>query len=655
MVTITTVDDSYKLRPISVAELGKVQYSGNITIDALLDSGSNWNFMMPAHNTLYYTFDTHSATSSSAPATLAAFNADQMNVTRAALNYTASVTGIHFVETSNGNAADFHFAACDLPGSGVTGLCHSSYSYSYNNYDVVVDYQADAYIYLDNMQFAYENTNPSKGTVGYETLLHEIGHALGLKHSFEGSCTLPVSQDSTNNTVMSYNATGAPKTAFQAYDLAALKWIYGGDGLGGAGHYLANMAPTASTQKISLLEDHKVTFKMDSFGYTDADVGNTLQAIQITNLPKHGALTLNGVVVNLNQTVSAALLAAGKLQFVPAANAYGKDYATFSFKVSDGTAFSKTAYDMVISVVSVSDDLNIKGSLGSDILVGDRIDINSNDTLYGVSGNDTLTGLGGNDKLFGGDGNDIVNGGDGNDNLNGGSGVDWAYYNTAKSAVVVDLGLATAQNTLGAGADILSNIENLLGSRYNDKLVGNVVNNILKGYDGQDLMTGGLGKDTYILSENIATTDTVRIAAGDSRVASFDKIVDFKLGVSSSTTAGIDKLDLASSHIAVDVIHADGINIGQLQSHHIVNGLISFDNVGHYVAALTIHNTDLNDVVGYLQANIINNGDTVAFNVDGSTYVFQNSGANDTLVQLVGDTASSLSVSGLVAGAVWLV
>ncbi len=655
MNLITTVSEIYEPRALTTSEIGRVKYSGNITIDALLDTGTNWNFLLPERNTIYYTFDIHTATSTATPAPLVAFNAAQISSVRALLHYTAGITGINFVETPNGNKADFHFAASNL-GNNVAGLTQSGSSYSYNNAAaVVVDYKAEAYIYLDNVQFAHENNSPTKGSTGYETLLHEIGHALGLKHPFEAPYALPAKQDNTNNTVMSYTAAGIPKTTYQAYDLAALKWIYGGDGLGGKGHYVSNIQPFSSVQKITVQEDQAYILKVDSFGFKDADAGDTLQAIQITSLPKKGVLKFNDAIVKVNQTIDTSALAAGNLKFVPAPNAYGKDYAKFTFKVGDGTAFSKLGYDMAITVSAVRDDLNIKGDEGKNNLYGDTVDANSNDTLSGLSGNDTLRGLGGNDTLLGGNGNDTLCGGEGNDTLNGGNGSDWAYYNTARSAVVVNLALTHAQKTFGAGVDVLSSIENLLGSRYNDKLIGSAVNNALKGGEGQDVLVGGLGKDAYDLTETVAAADTVRIAAGDSRVDSFDKVVGFKLAVGGGAVAGIDKLDLASTRIAVNVMQADGQDRGSIQSHHIVNGLISFDNVDRYTGARVINKADFNAVVDYLEANIVGSGETVAFNAMDSTYVFQNQGANDTLVQLLGDTASGLSVTGLAAGVVWLV
>lgn len=652
------VSEVYQPLALTVAKIGKIPYSGNITIDALFDTGTNWNFLIPERNTLYYTFDINTESSSPKPLSLMAFNVEQINAVRSILQYTAGVTGINFVETTKGNTADINFSAYDIPNNSVTGLTHSgaSYSYIYYNHNGLVEtYQARANIYLDNVQFAYENNAPTKGSAGYETLLHEIGHALGLKHPFEGPYKLPANQDNTSNTVMSYNTVGLPKTTFQAYDLAALKWIYGGDGLGGKGHYLLNTAPYSSTQKITLQEDQVYTLKSTVFGFKDADAEDTLQQIQITSLPKHGILKLNDVNVKVNQIISEYSLEKGSLKFIPATNGYGKDYAKFMFKVSGGNVFSKSAYDMIISVSAVRDDLNINGTDNKDNLYGDKIDINSNDTLSGLSGNDILRGFGGNDTLLGGDGHDVLSGGDGNDNINGGNGTDWAYYNTAKSGVVVNLLSTSAQKTLGAGTDTLTNIENLLGSGDNDKLIGNTGNNVLKGGNGQDILTGGLGKDINDLREIIADNDTVCIAPGDSPVNNFDQVISFKLGTNATSTADADKLDLPSTHIAANVMKEDGKDVGAIQSHHIVKGLISFDNVDLYANAVAINKTNFNSVLDYLKINITGVDDTVAFNAMGSTYVFQNQGDNDTVVQLVGNTANGLSTTGFGVGVIWLI
>src|SRR5262249_42457606 len=85
-----------------------------------------------------------------------------------------------------------------------------------------------------------------------------------------------------------------------------------------------------------------------------------------------------------------------------------------------------------------------------------------------------ITGNSGNNTLNGGAGDDILEGGLGNDTLIGSSQTtgDTASYEHAGSAVTVTLALTTAQDTGGAGTDIISQVENLTGSAFNDVLTG---------------------------------------------------------------------------------------------------------------------------------------------------------------------------------------
>ena len=85
------------------------------------------------------------------------------------------------------------------------------------------------------------------------------------------------------------------------------------------------------------------------------DAGNSLQSITVTSLETAGALRLSGVDVVLNQVISAADITGGLLTFTPAANANGAGYASFGFKVSDGTALSASAYTMTVNVTALND------------------------------------------------------------------------------------------------------------------------------------------------------------------------------------------------------------------------------------------------------------------------------------------------------------
>jgi hypothetical protein len=219
----------------TVSQVTTQPASGLGHIDALLDNGPGWNWLTPARNVIYYTFSTSPGdpdAGGSISGNVSAFNASQQGATLAALAYIGELTGIVFTAAASGSAADLHFGAVDIVGSSTAGLCSWNYGYSYSG-TTVVSYTADAWIYLDNVQWSSENTNPAPGSDGFQTLLHELGHALGLKHPFEGNVTLPDNRDNSDYTLMSYTRVGAPDDEFAPYDVAALMWLYGGDGLGG--------------------------------------------------------------------------------------------------------------------------------------------------------------------------------------------------------------------------------------------------------------------------------------------------------------------------------------------------------------------------------------------------------------------------------------
>lgn len=130
---------------------------------------------------------------------------------------------------------------------------------------------------------------------------------------------------------------------------------------------------------------------------------------------------------------------------------------------------------------------------GDDVLSGGDGD----DTIRGNGGNDTLNGDAGNDSLDGGTGNDKLVGGAGADKLIGGDGVDTADYSASTSSVTVNLELGTGKGGDAEG-DTLSGIENLIGSKFNDVLVGNGSVNLIDGGDGNDTITGGSNNDQLL-------------------------------------------------------------------------------------------------------------------------------------------------------------
>lgn len=179
-------------------------------------------------------------------------------------------------------------------------------------------------------------------------------------------------------------------------------------------------------------------------------------------------------------------------------------YANFEkFKIAAQTGanvITTGAGDDVITVVSYSKDANeldggggddtITAALGADLITGGDGD----DRLTGGGGDDGLNGGEGQDLLTGGNGDDVLNGGAGDDILDGAGGDDTAGYYGATSGVVVTV-KAGAQDTRGGGVDVLSSIENINGSPFDDKLTGDDFTNQLRGREGDDLLIGGGGAD----------------------------------------------------------------------------------------------------------------------------------------------------------------
>ena len=108
----------------------------------------------------------------------------------------------------------------------------------------------------------------------------------------------------------------------------------------------------------------------------------------------------------------------------------------------------------------------------------------------------------GDDSLVAGAGDDYVDGEDGNDAIDGGPGRDWVTYHYAPAAVRVDLTRGVAS---GWGSDTLTGVEDLAGSRFGDRLVGDGHANHFEGGRGVDVISGIGGAD-ILLGEGGATS-----------------------------------------------------------------------------------------------------------------------------------------------------
>jgi Ca2+-binding RTX toxin-like protein len=229
---------------------------------------------------------------------------------------------------------------------------------------------------------------------------------------------------------------------------------------------------------------------------------------------------------------------------------------------------------------------NLSGSSGNDSLTGDG----GANLLAGDVGNDLLAGGAGNDTLYGDgrvivdvhgtgtsgpittyadvtaidpllvDGDDVLEGGDGDDSLWGGGGNDTASYAGAGGGQFVSL--TSGFSSGAAGDDDLHSIENVIGSAFEDQLLGNSGANSLsggaghdyiRGIGGNDMLAGGNGDD--YLGGGFGD-DILDGGAGFDRVAFYHDAVagvtvDLNIqGVAQNTGQGMDTL--------IGIEHASG-------------------------------------------------------------------------------------------------
>ncbi len=209
------------------------------------------------------------------------------------------------------------------------------------------------------------------GGVGFQLMLHELGHALGLAHPHEGR-RLPAAEDHTGYTVMSYNdhpGTGwdgargwypvAPRT-LMPYDIAALQAIYGA---------APNYRPGDDRYVYDGREPRLETIR-DTGGTDRIDASALTLPVRIDLRPGHHS--------------------------------------------SIGPFGSAESNRPAVANVAIAADTWIEqavGGRGDDVLIGNRLA-------------NRLEGGPGDDRLEGGGGDDVLRGGTGRDRLLGGAGAD---------------------------------------------------------------------------------------------------------------------------------------------------------------------------------------------------------------------------------------
>ncbi len=350
---------------------------------------------------------------------------------------------------------------------------------------------------------------------------------------------------------------------------------------------------------------------------------------------------------------------------------------------ADGLSKSQDLTVIVINAFGVS----LTGTAGNDIInatqsiAGRPVMTVEADRVTGQAGNDVIEGLGGNDDLNGGLGNDTLDGGTDDDLLQGAAGADaieggansltgdTASYAASVLGVTIDLNLAGAQVSAGdAGGDILSGIENLLGSAKADVLTGDAGDNVIEGGLGNDILNGGdqgacgdtlsYRNATAAIKVSLATTSAQITGAGTDTIIGFENIIGSKFAdriegnsVANRLDGGlsIDTLSYASDTVGVNVRLDGSIASGgnaegdQILGFENLMGGAGDDTLGGSSGANIIEGGAGNDTIsGFGGRDVLNGGLGIDI-VD-----FQTFATVGLKVSLVTTAAQSLGSNGIV-------
>jgi Ca2+-binding RTX toxin-like protein len=186
------------------------------------------------------------------------------------------------------------------------------------------------------------------------------------------------------------------------------------------------------------------------------------------------------------------------------------------------------------------------GGEGNDRLEGQA----SADGLSGGLGNDVLLGGAGSDVLAGDEGDDLLIGGSGADTMDGGlGGYDIVSYVTSPIGLVIDMAGGNPNSLGDARGDTFLNVEEVRGTNLGDQILGDGLDNVLSGLNGNDSISGGagvnvliggagddildgtLGTDTAVYSGAFADYTITPLTVTDNNLANGDEGTDDIIGV----------------------------------------------------------------------------------------------------------------------------
>jgi serralysin len=382
-----------------------------------------------------------------------------------------------------------------------------------------------------------------KGQSPSPGVLHELGHALGLRHPFEEPTSIPVEFQTERHTVMAYESPDRIETLSfsnyggtlltrgervvidtpMVYDILAVQTLYGAN------------PTTAAAADVYTFDESKPFIEAiyDAAGHDRIDLSAHTRASYIDLTPgAYSSIAIHSREAQQVYWVSRLPQFAEQIAATLERSENGG--LLYTGRDNLGIAFSTIIEDVAAgkgadTVIGNSVANSLSGNAGVDrILAG-----GGNDTILGGAGDDFLRGEEGDDSLSGGDGFDDMHGNMGADTLYGGSGDDWVVGGQHD-----DLLHGQAGNDLiygNMGRDLLDGREGadtLLGGQDNDSLAGGGGADFLSGDRGDDTIMGGVGADTFysfagagidrVLDFNRAEGDRVAIGGGTAYAVTSD-------------------------------------------------------------------------------------------------------------------------------------